>query len=223
MEKAWIAVLRKEALSELRLRSSLITAILFAVFSVVCISFATYDLQISPQLGSGLLSLSMLFAAVISLPRVMLVEVESKTIDLLRLMGKPGDVFWGKAIYNLVFMAFTSVVLTVLFLGFTHVGVGNYALLAICMAGSSAAFAGTVTLCGALVTHASNQTALAGILSVPLLLPLSFLAVSGLRVALDVQGAFNAGNGIIAGLGLLSYGLATLAVGPYLFAAVWKP
>jgi hypothetical protein len=73
-----------------------------------------------------------------------------------------------------------------------------------------------------LVTHASNQTALAGILSVPLLLPLSFLAVSGLRVALDVQGAFNAGNGIIAGLGLLSYGLATLAVGPYLFAAVWK-
>jgi hypothetical protein len=46
--------------------------------------------------------------------------------------------------------------------------------------------------------------------------------VSGLRVALDVKGSFNVSNGVIAGIGLLCYGLATLMIGPYLFKAVWK-
>ena len=88
--------------------------------------------------------------------------------------------------------------------------------------GSCCAFTGAVTLCGALVAQASNRTALVGVLSVPLLLPLTFLAVSGLRVAFDMKGGFNITNGIIAGVGLVCYGFASLAGGPYLFSAVWK-
>jgi heme exporter protein B len=222
LRAGWVAILRKEVKSELRLRSGLVTTTLFAVFTVITISFATYDLKISPQLGAGLLGVAMLFSAVVALPRVMLIEEEQGTGDLLRLVAKGGDVFWGKALYNLAFMALTAIVLTVLFLGFTGTAVGIPWLLIICQLGSCAAYAGTVTLCGALVAHASNRTALAGVLAVPLLLPLSFLAVSGLRVALDTEGIFNVTKGVISGTGLLVYGAACLATGPYIFSAVWK-
>ncbi len=222
MNKGWRAILRKEIRSELRQLSGLTTTFLFGIFTVVTISFATFDLKISPQLGSGLLCVALLFAAIVALPRIVLIEEEQGTGDLLRLVAKPEDVFWGKAIYNLLFMLLTASIITGLFLGFTNTGVAMPLILMTCILGSCAAYAGTVTLCGALVSHASNRTALAGVLAVPLLLPLSFLAVSGLRVALDVKGSFNVSNGVIAGIGLLCYGLATLMIGPYLFKAVWK-
>ena len=113
-------------------------------------------------------------------------------------------------------------VVTGLFLGFTNTGVSMPWLLILSLAGACAAYAGTVTLCGALVAHASNRTALAGVLAVPLLLPLSFMSVSALRVALGTTPVFDTTKGMIAGFGLLTYGLATLAVGPYMFKAVWK-
>ena len=222
MKSGWAAILRKELRSELRQRSGLVTTLLFGIFTVVTISFATFDLAISPQLGAGLLGVALLFAAIVALPRVVLVEEEQGTGDLLRLLAKPEDVYWGKALYNLAFMIATALVITFLFLGFTHVPVAKPWLLMICTFGSCASYAGTVTLCGALVAQASNRTALAGVLAVPLLLPLSFLAVSGMRVALDVAGGFNVGKGVIAGVGLLCYGAATLLIGPYLFSAVWK-
>lgn len=198
------------------------TSSLFSIFTVVAISFATYDLKISPQLASGLISVAILFSAIVALPRAVLLEEEQGTGDLLRLLAKAEDVFWGKAIFNLAFMALNATLLTILFLGFTNTPLANLGLYLLSVAGSCSAYAGTVTLCGALVTHASNRSALAGVLAVPLLLPLTFLAVGSLRVAFDVQGSFNFTNGIISGVGILVYGLATLAIGPYLFAAVWK-
>lgn len=222
MKPGWVAIFRKEVRSELRQKSGFVTTLLFGIFAVVTISFATFDLAISPQLASGLLGVALLFAAIVGLPRVVLIEEEQGTGDLLRLLATPEDVFWGKALYNLAFMAVTTVVVTILFFGFTHIGLGNLPLLVLCLAGSCMAYAGTVTLCGALVAHASNRTALAGVLAVPLLLPLSFMAVSGLRVALDVNGAFNLTRGFISGIGLVLYGAASLSVGSYLFSAVWK-
>lgn len=222
MKSAWKAILRKEIRTELRQKSGLVITLLFGIFTVVTISFATFDLAISPQLASGLLGTALLFAAIVGLPRVILIEEEQGTGDLLRLLAKPEDVYWGKAVYNLLFMAITAIVVSILFLGFTHIGVGNLPLFVICLAGSCMSYAGTVTLCGALVAHASNRTALAGVLAVPLLLPLSFMAVSGLRVALDLNGSFNLTRGFISGIGLVLYGAATLSVGSYLFGAVWK-
>jgi ABC-type transport system involved in cytochrome c biogenesis permease component len=169
LNKGWRAILRKEIRSELRQLSGLTTTFLFGIFTVVTISFATFDLKISPQLGSGLLSVALLFAAIVALPRIVLIEEEQGTGDLLRLVAKPEDVFWGKAIYMLL----TASIITGLFLGFTNTGVAMPLILMTCILGSCAAYAGTVTLCGALVSHASNRTALAGVLAVPLLLPLS--------------------------------------------------
>ncbi|MBN9501393.1 MAG: hypothetical protein BGO01_01090 [Armatimonadetes bacterium 55-13] len=216
------AIFLKEVRSEMRTKSGLTTTVLFSLFTVVTISLATFDLQISPQLGAGLLCVALLFAAIVALPRTLIIEEEQGTGDLLRLVAKSEDVFWGKVLYNLVLMLITGLVLSLLFLGFTHIGVAHLWLYLVCLFGSCCSFSGAVTLCGALVAQASNRSALVGVLSVPLLLPLTFLAVSGLRVAFDTKFGFNQMNGFIAGGGLVCYGIASLAGGQYLFAAVWK-
>lgn len=216
------AVLRKELRSELRAASGLTTTVLFSLFTVITLSMATYDLQLSPQLASGLLAVALLFAAIVALPRTVLIEEEQGTGDLLRLIARPDDVFWGKALYNLIVMLLTGLVLSILFLGFTGTPLAVPWLYLVCLFGACCSFTGAVTLCGALVAQASNRNALVGVLSVPLLLPLVFLTVSGLRVAFDMKAGFNQTNGIIAGFGLVCYGFASLAGGTYLFSSVWK-
>src|SRR5690606_20431982 len=134
--RGWVAIFRKEVRGDLRQKGGPVTTLLFGIFTVVTLSFATFALKISPQLGAGLLGVALLFAAIVGLPRVVLIEEEQGTGDLLRLLAKPEDVFWGKALYNLAFMASTTLVVSVLFFGFTHQGIANLPLLILCLAGS---------------------------------------------------------------------------------------
>lgn len=223
MNSSWkteiLAVLKKEVQSELRSRAGLMASGLFSVVTVVAIALATFNKTLSPALSAGLVFVALLFASAVALPRAFLLEEEQGTADLLRLMGRPHAVFWGKALFNLGLMLITGIVLSALYLFLTAQGVRDWGLFITCMIGSCGALAGTVTLCGAIVAQAKNRSALAGALSLPLLLPLVFLVVAVLRVP------FGQGD-IIAGwkgaVGLLGYAAATLAVGPHLFAATWK-
>ncbi|MFQ3676725.1 MAG: heme exporter protein CcmB [Fimbriimonadaceae bacterium] len=170
------AVFRKEARGEFRGRSGLVTAGLFGLVAVVAVSFGTSGQRLEPTVAAGLLWVTLMFAAVIALPRALTLEEEQGTGDLLRILARPSSVYW-------------------------------------------AAVAGAVTLCGALVAHAQHRTILAGAVSLPLLLPLVAIAVGATRVA------FGAGlwtQGWMAAAGLGCYALATLAIGPLLFAAVWR-
>ena len=85
------AIFLKEVRSEMRTKSGLTTTVLFSLFTVVTISLATFDLQISPQLGAGLLCVALLFAAIVALPRTLIIEEEQGTGDLLRLVAKSED------------------------------------------------------------------------------------------------------------------------------------
>ena len=214
-----LAILRKEAASEIRTKSGLATVGLFSLAAVVAISFAAFNLKLGGSLASGLLWVTLLFTAAVALPRAFVTEEEQGTGDLLRLMARPEAVFWGKALYNLLLMLVTGLVLSVLFFTLVGLSVQTPWLYAVCLIGSCASLAGTVTLCGALVAQASSRSALAGAIAIPLLLPLVALGVAGMRVALG-EGVMKGGEE--AALGLVCYGIATLAIGPALFAAVWK-
>lgn len=213
------AVLRKELASELRTRSGLNTVALFSLASVVATAFAAFNRQLSGSLASGLLWVTLLFTAAVALPRAFVTEEEQGTGDLLRLLARPEAVFWGKALYNLALMLVTGGVLSVLFFALVGINVAHPLLYAVCLIGSCASLAGAVTLCGALVAQASGRGTLAGAISIPLLLPLVALGVAGMRVALG-EGVLKGGEQ--AAIGLVCYGVATLAIGPALFAAVWK-
>ena len=213
------ALFVKELRTEVRTKSALLTAGLFSVVAVVAIAFAVAGRALAGDLAAGMLWVTLLFASAISLPRAFVVEDEQGTGDLLRLMAQPHAVFWGKALFNLLQMLITSAVLAVLFSVLTGTEVSHGALYAASLAAGSAALAGTVTLCGALVAQAANRWTLAGAVSLPLLLPMIALGVAATRVAFGFGGL---PGGVTACVGLACYAVATLAAGPYVFAAVWR-
>lgn len=214
-----IAILRKEFASEVRTKSGLATVCLFSIAAVVAVAFATYNQKLNGSLSAGLLWVTLLFTSAVALPRAFVAEEEQGTGDLLRLIARPEAVFWGKALYNLGLMLVTGTVLSILFFALIGSTISDPLLYAICLLGSCAALAGTVTLCGALVAQAAGRGALAAAIAIPLLLPLVALGVVGMRVALGDPGPR---TGMEAAFGLVCYGIATMTIGPALFAAVWK-
>lgn len=213
------AVFRKEWLAEVRSRHGLFTAGLFSLLSVVAMSFAGYGLRPSGSLAAGMLSVTLLFSAILALPRTFLVEDEQGTFDLLRLIGDPGPVFVGKTLYNIVQMLGTGALLGTVFLALSGVEVASTPLLVVGLGLQCVALAAAVSLCGALVIGASNRWVLAGAVAMPLLLPQVFLGVGAVRVAL--------GEGLPAGgwqsvAGLAGFTVAALAAGPLIAAAVWR-
>ncbi len=212
-------MLAKEVRAELRGRSGLLTALLFNVAAIVAASFAS-SAQGMPAFGiAAMLWVILLFAAVVALPRAFLVEEEQGTGDLLRLWARPHSVFWGKALYNLGLMLLTGALLSALYLLLSGQTVERPALYVACLLGGCAALAGSTTLCGAFVAQASNRFALAGAVALPLLVPLLAVTVTGTASAF---GAGSAESAERAAAGLWAYAVATFAMGPYLFAAVWK-
>lgn len=235
MNSSWrrevLAILRKEVQSELRSKSGLITSGLFGLCAVITIALATFNVKLNHDVAAGLLWVTILFASVLALPRTFLLEEEQGTGDLLRQFARPHAVFWGKALFNLGLNLVTAFGVTWLFLILARLPVSVPWLLALSVFAGCAALTGAVTLCGALVARASNRAALAGAVSIPLLMPVLSMGVSGTRVALST-GIFDGPptqfaigflrDGTMATVGLLSYAVLSLVIGPWLFAAVWK-
>lgn len=214
-----LAILRKEVRSELRSKSGLIASSLFSIVAVVAIAFATISLKVTPPAAAGLFWITLLFSSMIALPRAFTLEEELGTGDLLRLMARPHAVFWGKMLFNLALVLLSAAVLAVLFLLLVEVRVVHWGLFAASLVGSAMALAGGVTLSGAIVAQAANRGTLAGAIALPLLLPVTIFGVAGLTAAFGETASL---AGRIAATGLVGYGVVSIAIGPYLFAAVWK-
>jgi heme exporter protein B len=219
----WIAevkaVFMKEIQSEIRSKSGLLTSGLFSLVSVIAIAFSTMSVKVTPTTAAGLYWITLLFSSMISLPRAFTIEEELGTGDLLRLVARPHAVFWGKVLFNLILVILTAALLGTLFFVLANVSIARPGLFVLSMMGAVLALAGGVTLSGALVAQASNRAALAGAIALPLLVPLTAIGVAALRVAFGDSGE---AAGFQAAIGLLCYGTASFAIGPYLYAAVWK-
>lgn len=212
-------MLRKEFLTEARSRNGIATAGLFGVVTVFTIAFATLNTKLNGDIAAGLIWVSILFSSILALPRVFLAEEEQGTGDLLRLFGRPHAIFWGKALFNLFQVLLVTTLLSFLFFGFTDFSVKTPWLYAFSLVGGCAAMAGAVTLSGAIVARAANRSAVAAAVSIPILLPVMSMGVSGMRAAFGV-GFLSLG--INSAFGLLAYAVATFAIGPWLYAAIWK-
>ena len=209
----------KEWQSEMRSQSGLVTGLLFSVVTVYAMSFATLNAHLDGTVVAGLLWVALLFSSSASLPRIFLSEEEHGTAELLRMVARPHSVFWGKSLFNCVQCVVTGILLSILYLGFTGKGVAVPWLFGVCLIAGCLSLAGAVTLCGAIASQATNRAVLSAAIAVPLLLPLVSLGVSGMRVSLN-DGSMS--DGIGAAIGLIGYAGATLATGPWIFAAVWK-
>lgn len=213
-----LAVMKKEAVSELRGRHGLYMAFLFSIVAAFALGMAS-SLEAPPaSTGGVLLMILLLFSSISSLARTFVLEEEQGTGELLRMLGNPVAVFCGKMLYNfclLVVIASVAVPALILFAGFSVV---DPLLLLVSLLFACAGLAAAVSFCGALASRSRSRATLSGVISTPVLLPWVWMGLNAFRAALGdvVQQPW------ASSIGLLGMALVFGSIGPLLYSAVWK-
>ena len=210
------AVLRKECRSEWRTRYGLNAALLFAVTTLVAVSFSVGRMPDRTDVLSALLWIVVLFATLASLSHVFVREVEGRTMTMLRLVASPTAIAAGKFLFNLLFLFVIEILIVPLFILLMGAPGPDWGAFLLILFTGSVALASASTLIGALIAQTRGKGALFAGASIPVLLPVLAAAVSGTRA--QWEGASYGGEVRL----LAAYGVAMLAVGLLLIDHLWE-
>lgn len=212
------SVLQKEWLSESRSLSGITTMAQLCFVSLVLVNNVTWFASVSPLLAAGLYWLIIVFVSSISLTRIFLQEEEMKTADLWRLYARPEAVFYAKAIFNCLQVLVASIFLTIGMIVMLRLNLRMPGVLLANVIFGAIAIGVTVTLAGALACRANNRYAVAAAISVPLLVAILNVGVTGTATAWG-EGLKGGQNGPIA---MLGYAVAATALGPVVYSKIWR-
>ena len=212
------AVFQKEWRSESRSLSGIMTTALICFVSVIIVNSITWTTTINAMIGAGLYWMILVFAASVSLPRTFLQEEENRTADFWRLVARPEAVYWGKALFNIVQMLVATLIVSILFVIMVKVEVRNYPIFALTGLGGAISIASTATIAGAIASTASNRYVLSAAMSVPLLVFVVNLGITGT--------AWSFGEILTSGektpIAMFAYSIATCLIGPVVYSKIWK-
>jgi heme exporter protein B len=175
MRRAVGALLRKELALELRAPQALPAMVLFSVSTLVVFHFALQRGQVSGDLASGVLWVTLLFAAMLATARLFVADHEEGGLDGFLLA--PTDrtaLLVAKAIAMFAFLVLLEVVavpaFALLLLG-SEPSLGEWAQLAVVLLLADAGIALTGTLIGALAVQTRARDLIVPLLALPLLMP----------------------------------------------------
>ena len=176
---AAFAVLKKDIKCELRSKQALSAVLLFAVTSTVAVSFSLELWGRRSEIAAALLWIVIYFSAMSGLGRSFVHEVETYTASLLKLAVRPNSVYLGKLLFNFLTLVTLEVVVVPLFIILMSCPVKNWSVfIALLLLGSLALSSGA-TITAAMVSRASNKSALFAVISFPLLIPVLGVTISG--------------------------------------------
>ncbi|MBX7214044.1 MAG: heme exporter protein CcmB [Thermoflexales bacterium] len=186
--RAVLAILRKDALTELRARETVISMLVFATLAIVMFNFAlrTRVDAIRP-LVPGLIWVTLVFAATLGLGRAMSSEQVNQCIDGLLLA--PGDrsaIFVGKALGNVLFTLLVAALLVPLMSILMDEGLFN-AGVALSLFIGVLGFSGAGTLVATIAISTRAREVILPILLLPVTLPLVTTAALATGGFLDGQ------------------------------------
>jgi len=214
-----LAVLRKDLRTEFRTRHAYSALVMFAVTTLVTVSFSVGGLAPGSEISASLLWVIIFFSAMAGLPRTFIQEEETGTAIALKMSAEPETIFWGKYFFNLALLLSLAIVLLPLYLILLNLTVAlPSGLLATLFLGIMG-LAGAGTILAAIVSKASAKGSLMTVLAFPVLLPLLLSAVSATRIALGGGSPAAINIDIIL---LLFYNGFILVASLLLFRYVWN-
>lgn len=213
------AVLAKDVKSEFRTRYAVNAILLFAVMTLVAVSFSVGGVGLDRTVQASLLWIIIYFSAMSGLSRAFVHEEDAKTAMALRLAAPPGAVFGGKLLFNYVLLSALELVIVPLFVGMMNVHVSGWPLFLAILLMGSAGLAVSSTMVAAIVSRANARGALFAVLAFPLILPLLITAIRGTQVALAAA-AFAAGTPELKLL--VSYTGVEFVISLLIFRFVWE-
>lgn len=215
--RTWVIFLKDFNL-ELRTRYAVNAFLLFAVTTLVVISFSVGPSSLSNKILAALLWVIIFFASMAGLSHVFIKEEEQQTADTLKLVAPPTAILLGKWLFNLILLLGLELVIIPLFIIFMNVSIGNWiALLAILFLGSFG-MATVSTIIGAIIAKSSARGALFAVLVFPIALPVLLAAVHGTFLAINGNPFFDC----ITDLQILfSFSIAIFVASILLFEYIW--
>jgi heme exporter protein B len=221
MRRAVVALLRKDLRLELRAPQAVPAMALFSVTTLVVFHFAIQRGQVEGDLASGVLWVTLLFAAMLGTSRLFVADHEEGGLDgfLLAPVDRTA-LLVAKAIAMFAYLAVVEIVavpaFAVMLLG-PNPGVGALAQLVVVLVLADAGVALVGTLIGALAVQTRARDLLVPLLALPLLIPVVIAAAKGTTPLLAAaEGDVGARWLLILGLYDLVFGLLAYAVFDFL-------
>jgi heme exporter protein B len=215
---AW-AILAKDVRSEVRTRAALGAVVLFAVVTLVVVSYTIGGASLPTDVHASLLWIIVFFAAMAGLSRTFVVEEERGTELALKLTCSGAQVFVGKLLFNLALLALLSLVLIPLVQILLPIREANWGLLALGLALGCVALAASATLVAAIVAQAGMKGALFTVLAFPILIP---VLVAGVGTTQKAMGELPVSSATTELQLLVSYAGVMVTLAIMLFDFVWR-
>ncbi len=213
------ALVWKDLLEEFRARYAINTLLMFALTTLVMVSFAVGIDTLTPKLHGALLWIIIFFAAMSGLARPFVKEEERGSAHALRLSAAPELIFAGKFFFNLLLAgALTALIWPLYYMMMAPPPVRPGLFLLLLLAGIFCLAAAT-TILAAIVARAGGENTLLPILSFPLLLPALVMAINGTAAVMN-QGSWDEVKQVL--LFLTSYGAVLLTASLLLFGYAWN-
>jgi heme exporter protein B len=187
-----LAVLRKDLLVELRTLETVPAMVLFAISTFVVFHFALNRATLSGQLAAGVLTATLLFAAILGINRLFVAEREQGGFDGFRLA--PVDrsaLLLAKATALYVYLAVLEVIAVpafALFLSPPRLG-AHLPGIVLVLALADLAFAVIGTLVSAIAVQTRARDLIGPIIGLPLLIPALIATARGLGPLLSERGS----------------------------------
>ena len=212
-------VFAKDLKSEFRTRYVLNSLFMFVLVTISIIRFAMGDEKVDDDTLTGLLWISVFFAASGALSRTFVKEEEKETSVALKLSSEPTGIFVGKLIYNLVLTFCLLLMIVILFVLIMDYSVKNTGGFIVIVITGTFGLVSASTIISAIISKANSKGTLYPVLSFPVLLPLLITVISATKLA-----AAGASIGSLAGeiQILVSYDVVVTVASLMLFRYVWE-
>lgn len=182
--RAGASVLQKDLNVEFRTRYAYSALVMFAVTTLVTVSFSIGGVTLENEIAAPLLWIILFFSAMAGLSRSFVQEEEAGTVVALKLAADPEPVYLGKLFFNVVLLFSLAALVAPLFLVMLNLAVAMpFHFLLVVILGCLG-LAGATTILAAIVARAGVKGSLLTVLAFPVLLPLLLGAVNGTRSAL---------------------------------------
>ena len=179
------AVVRKDALCELRSKYAFSALTMFALITLASISMSLAGATISSALAAALLWIILFFCAMAGLSRVFVQEQEAGTLFTLRLYANGQAVYWGKTLFNSLLLIALTVLVIPLFVILLNFTIPLWLELSALLVLGDIGIATVSTLTALMVCRTGGKGALFTVITFPLLLPQFLMVIASTTRVFD--------------------------------------
>ena len=218
LREAWL-IFQKDIRQEFKTRYAVNAILLFAVVTLVAVSFSIGTFAASAEIKCALLWIILFFSAMSGLAHIFIREEEKHTADTLKLVAQPISIYFGKFLFNFLLFMALQVIIVPLFFAVMNFSVEGVATFFIILAIGAVGLSAGSTLIAAIISKAGARGALFTVLAFPILLPVLVAGISGTKISVIKDSVSAAGDEIQM---LIAYSVVVITGSVLLFDFVWK-